>query len=82
MGFEPERHAAELHRQGVFVHAVDAVGDDVAGGFAHALGCGFVFAGSDSCQFLAEPAGGGEEEVAGAAGGVEDAEGEEGVLGE
>jgi hypothetical protein len=82
MGFEPEGDAAQFDGEGVFVDAVDAVGDDVAGGFADPFRGGFVFAGADFGQFLAEPAGGGEEEVAGAAGGVEHSDAQKGVLSE
>jgi len=58
------------------------VGDHVADGLAEARRRGFVLAGADARQFLAQPAGGGQQEVAGAAGRVEDFDGEQGVLGE
>lgn len=57
------------------------MGDDIADRLAHALGGGLVLAGADAGEFFAQPAGGGKQEVAGAAGGVEDADAQESVLG-
>lgn len=78
VGFQPEGDLAELHGEGVEVHAVDAVLDDIAGGLAEGGGAGLVIAGADDGQGEADAAGGGEKDVAGAAGDVGDAEGEEG----
>ena len=70
-GLDPERHLAELDRERVAIDAMDAAGDDLAervleldlGGCAGAAELGDAGGGA---------AGGAEQEVAGAAGGVED----------
>ncbi len=48
LAFDPERDFAEFDGERVFVHAVNAVGDDVADGFAPGFGGGFFFAGADA----------------------------------
>ena len=80
VGFQPQRHAAELDRQRIFVHAVDAVGDDIADRLAHPLGGGFVFAGADAGEYFAEPSGRRQQEMPRTAGGVEDAHAQQSVL--
>ena len=77
VAFQPERDAAEVHGQRIPVHAVDAMADDIADGFADALRGGFVLAGAEPGEFLADAPGGGEEHVARAAGDVNDLEGEQ-----
>jgi len=49
---------------------VDAAADDIAEGMAEVGGCGCA-AGADAGQAGGDAAGGGQQEVAGAAGGVE-----------
>ncbi len=80
VGFDPEGDATELDGEGVLVHAIDAVSDDVADGFADAFGGGLVLVGSDAGELLAQAACGSQQEMTGAAGGVNDADGEEGLL--
>jgi hypothetical protein len=46
------------------------------------FGCGFVFAGADGREALGDAVGGGDEEVAGAAGRVADFQVEQRLLGE
>ena len=77
VAFQPERDAAEVHGERVFVHAVDAMADDIADGFADALRGGFVLAGAEPGEFLADAPGGGEQHVARAAGDVDDLEREQ-----
>ncbi len=79
--FEPEGDAAEFDRQRVFVHAVDAVCHHIADRFAGAFGGGFVLSGANAREFFAEPPCCCEQEVARAAGGVEDADAQERMLG-
>jgi len=77
VGFQPEGDLAEFHCEGIEVHAVDAVFDDIADGLAVGGGAGLVIAGADDGEGEADAAGGGEQDVAGAAGDVGDSEGEE-----
>jgi hypothetical protein len=74
VGFQPEGDLAEFHRQRVQVDAVDAFADHVADG-----GCGRRWARAvprrcDDGEFGGDAAGGGEQDVAGAAGDVGDAQ--------
>ncbi|AEP13712.1 hypothetical protein Cabther_B0714 [Chloracidobacterium thermophilum B] len=82
MRFQPQGHAAQLHGQRVFVHAVEAAGHHVADGLADVIGIRLVFAGTDFGQFLAQPPRRRQQEMSRTAGGVKDAEGEQGVFGE
>jgi len=82
LGFDPQSYLAQLHGQGVLVHPVDAVGDDVPNGLPLGLRRRFLLPGPDSGELPAQAAGGRKQEVARAAGGVEDADGEESVFGE
>jgi hypothetical protein len=58
------------------------VAHHVADGLAYVIGIGFVFAGTDFGQFLAEPPSRRQQEMSRSAGGVKDAEGEQGVFSE
>ena len=78
VGFDPEGDFAEVNGEGVFVDGVDALLDDVAACVAAFLVVGFGGCGADFGELVADAAGGGEEEVSGAGGGVADAEVEEG----
>jgi len=80
-GLQPQRHLAQLDRHRVHVHPVEAAGDDVAQGGAKRLGRGLLLAGPDGGEALGDAVGGGDEEVAGAAGGIADGEVEERPLG-
>ena len=73
-GLQPERDLSQLGGHGVEVHAVDAAADHAAQRSAdHGLGR-FGLAGFLGGDPLGDPAGGRDEEVAGAAGGVADGE--------
>src|SRR5262249_40019756 len=69
---QPERHAAEVHSERVAVHAVDAMADHIADGFADTFGGRLVLAGAELGEFFADAPGGGEEHVAGAARDIND----------
>jgi hypothetical protein len=58
------------------------VGDDVPHGLAQGLGRRLVLTGADAGEFPAQAPGGRKQEVARAAGGVENAEGKQGMFGE
>ncbi|MCS7017449.1 MAG: hypothetical protein NZM42_15205, partial [Gemmatales bacterium] len=73
---------AQVHCERVFVHALDAVRDDVADGGADEFWCGFVLCGADAREFATESACCGEQEVTAAAGWIADAEREQSVFGE
>lgn len=77
VGFEPEGHFAEFDGERVEVHAVDAFADHVADGGAESDGGRLFLAGADDGEFGGDAAGGGEKDVAGTAGDVGDAEGEQ-----
>ena len=77
VAFQPERDAAEVHGERVAVHAVDAMADDIADGFADALRGGFVLAGAEFGEFLADAPGGGEQHVPRTASDVYDLEREQ-----
>ena len=80
-GLEPEADLAQLDGHRVEVDGVDAVGDDVAQGMADGGGGGLALARADRRQALGEPVGGGDEEVPGARGRVDDRELEDRPLG-
>ncbi len=80
MGLDPERDLAEFDGQWVLIDGVEAVGNDVAQGFAHGLGRWFLLAGANPGQLASEPAGSGQQEVAGAGGWIADLEGEDHLL--
>ena len=82
MGFQPEGDLAEFYGEWIEVHAVDAVFDHIADGLAVGGGAGLVIAGADDGEGHADAAGGGEQDVAGAAGDVGDAQGQEALRGE
>ena len=67
---QPELDLAELDRHRVDVDAVEAAGDDVAQRVPGRLGRGLLVAGAHGGEALRDPVGGGDEEVAGAAGGI------------
>ena len=73
-GFQPQRHLGDLDGQVVEVHAVDAAFDDVGGGGPQCGGRGFGVAGAHGGQRGGDPAGGGDDEMPTAAGGVDDGE--------
>ena len=78
----PQRHLAELDGHRVHVDAVDAAADDVAQrrrGRSSGEGSGSLAA--DRGEPFGDSVGGGDQEVAGAAGGVDDGEGEDRLLG-
>jgi len=81
VAFQPERDAAEVHGERVAVHAVDAMADDIADGFADAFRGGFILAGAQDGKLLAHSPPSGEQHVAGAAGDVYNLEGEQGLGG-
>jgi hypothetical protein len=58
------------------------VGDDIPHGLALVLGGGLILTGADAGEFLAQAPGGGQQEVARSAGGVENADGQKSVFGE
>ena len=70
VGFQPEGDLAQLDGKRVEVHPVDAVADDIANGLAEGGGAGLVVARAEDGEFGGNAAGGGEEDVAGAAGDV------------
>ena len=72
--FDPEGDFAEVDGERVLVDGVDALLDDVAQGLAALALVGFGAGGADAGEFGGDPAGGGEQEVAGAGGGIADAE--------
>ena len=73
VGFQPEGDLAKLDGERVEIDAVDAVADDIANGLTEGGGAGLVIAGADHGEFRGNAAGGGEEDMAGAAGDVRDA---------
>ena len=81
-GLEPEGDAAEFDGHGVDVHAVEAAAGDLAEGVAVVVGADGSVGGAEFGEFFGEAAGGGEEEVAGAAGGIADGEAQESLTGE
>lgn len=82
MGFEPQGHAAEFHIERALVHPIEVVSDHVADRLPQPFGRRPVLAGADASEFLAQVSGSSQQEMTGAAGGVEDAEGEKGMLSE
>ena len=81
VGLQPEGDLAEFDRQRVQVHAVDAVADHVAHGGTEGGGRGLFLAGADDGQFGGDAPGRGQQDMAGAAGDVGDAQGEQRLLG-
>lgn len=81
-GFEPEGNAAEFDGHGVEIDAVEAATGDLAEGVAVVVGADGAVWGFDFGEFFCEAAGGGEEEMAGAAGGVADTQAQESMSGE
>ena len=77
-GFQPEGDAAELDGHRVDVHAVEAATGDFAEGVAVVVRADGTVGGAEFGEFFRETAGGGEQEVARAAGGIADGDGEEG----
>ena len=73
-GFQPERDLGQFGGHRVDVYAVDAAADHAAEGLADLGVRGLGFAGFLGGDALGDAAGGGDEEVAGAAGGVADGE--------
>ena len=73
-GFQPQRDFGDLDGQVVEVDPVEAAFDDVGGGGADGGGAGFGVAGADFGQRGADAAGGGDDEMSAAAGGVDDGE--------
>jgi hypothetical protein len=57
VGFNPEGDAAEFYGEGIFIHAVEAMGDDVAHGLAEFFWGGGGVGVSDLGEFLAQVAG-------------------------
>jgi hypothetical protein len=55
VAFDPERDAAQIHGERIFVHAINAMGYDIARGCAQGFGGGFIFACADARKLLAEP---------------------------
>ena len=80
VGLEPEGDLAEFHGQRVEVDAVDAVADDVADRRAVGARRGLLLAGAHDGQLGGDAAGGGQQDVAGAAGDVGDAQGEQSAV--
>ena len=68
----PECDFAEFNGEWVFVHAVDAVGDDIAYSAAGELGGGLVVGGSDASELAPESSRSGKKEVPRTAGGIAD----------
>lgn len=64
VAFQPKCDAAEIHGQRVSVHAVDAMADNIADGFADALRGGLVLTSPEFGEFLADAPGAGEQHVA------------------
>ena len=71
-GFEPEIDLAEFHGHGVDVHAEDAVADHIAEGLSVGFRGRLFVAGANGGQTLGDAVGGGNQEMAAAAGGVAD----------
>ena len=76
----PECNFAEFNGEWVFVHAVDAVGDDIADGAAGVLGGGFVVGGSDASELAPESSRSGKKKMPRTAGGIADFNREERLL--
>ena len=76
-GFQPERDLGQFGGHGVDVDAVDAAADHAAQRGPHDRVGWFGVAGFLGGDPLGDPAGGGDEEVPGAAGGVADGEAEQ-----
>ena len=68
---DPERDLGQLHRHRVAVHAVDAAAGDIAQRMAE-IGKRGRALGADAGKAGGDAAGGGQQEVARAAGGVDD----------
>jgi hypothetical protein len=81
-GFQPEGDAAEFDGHGVDVHAVEAAAGDFAEGVAVVVRADGTVGGAEFGEFFREAAGGGEQEVAGTAGGIADCEAQESLTGE
>ncbi len=79
---QPEGGLAQLHRQRVEVHAMDAVGHHLAQGLAIVAFRGLVGAGAQPRHLGGQTAGGGEQEVAGAGRRIDDLEVQQGLPGE
>jgi len=69
--FDPERHFAQVDRQGILVDRVDAFADHVTYGVAEGGRRRLLFTGADARQFAPQPPGRGEQEMAGAGGGID-----------
>ena len=80
-GFQPQRYLRQLRGERVQVYAIDTAPHYVTQRFADALRWRLRVAGADRGDPLGDPAGGGDEEVAGATGGVADGEREQRRLG-
>lgn len=63
VAFQPEGNTAEVHGQRVSVHAINAMADDIANGFADTFRGRLVLAGTEFGQFLAYAPCGGEQHV-------------------
>ena len=80
VSFYPQRHLAQVDRQLVLVHRVNALADDVADGVSVLGGVRLFFAGADFRQLARDSAGGGEQEVSRPGGGVAHAQGQQRAL--
>ena len=80
VSFEPQGNFAQLDRERIEIHAVDAMADGIANGFPESSRTRLVVAGSQHCQLCADAPGGGEQNVAGAARHVADFQCEERLL--
>src|SRR6185503_7071177 len=76
-GFEPEGDLGQLGGHGVDVDAVDAVADDVVHRPLAVVKGGFGAVGPQTGDASGDAPGGGDEEVAGAAGGVAHGQGQQ-----
>ena len=77
--FQPQGGARQLHRHGVAVHAKDAAAHHFAQGVAVGLGGDGTFGRAQLGQLFGQAAGGGQQEVAAATGGVDHADGQQGI---
>jgi hypothetical protein len=81
-GFQPEGDAAEFDGHRVDVHAVEAAAGDFAEGVAVVVGADGTVGGAEFGECFREAAGGGEQEMAGAAGGIADGDAKQSFAGE
>lgn len=78
--FQPESDPAQLHRERILVHAVDAMRDHVTHRLTNAFRCGLLLATAHASQLPPKAPCRGEQEVSRAAGGIADFDREQGMF--